>query len=325
LLIGAGVSILIGGALGGTLNAIRQAIRIHEHPGTEFSWSDVGLAAGLGAVMGPFLFIAPELAIPLAAYGVYQGAGEISEGDYETGAFDIVTSLAPFALKGVRTATFGKGSVFAPARGLGPSATATERFARLPTLGRTTNDLAGRIWNERLYHGTDLASAQQAVSDIRTHLRWVRVLQQLPGARHLGDGLYFGRVPGDPTIPGSPLWWAQQGGSTGRPGPSALLEASVPRWRFFLISREPGVQLDIPQAGFTHPDTRQAFFPFEGPPNQIAGPAARLADAARWRIVDPKQIVAPNAAEPDLSGLFPLLVSPGAHWPPGPERGRAGK
>jgi RHS repeat-associated protein len=316
LVVAAGVGLIVGGAS----NAIRQGIQIHEGSRSEFSWGELGLSAGAGMVMGPILVVAPELGLPLAAYGVYQGGSEIAAGHYETGAFDITTSLLPFAFKGVRSSTFGKGSLFAPWRGLGPSATAAERFGHFPTLGRATTDVAGRMWNQRLYHGTTMQSAQSAAKNIQAHLKMVRFLQQFPGTRHLGEGLYFGRVPGDPTVPGTPMWWAQQGGSTGRGGGNpGLLEASIPRWRFFLLSREPGVLVDVPQVNFNHPDARQTFFPFEGPRSQVAGPAAHLGDLARWRVVDP------NAVQPSLDGLWPSLLAKPPRWPDPPTGRRASK
>jgi hypothetical protein len=55
------------------------------------------------------------------------------------------------------------------------------------------------------------------------------------------------RTPGDPTISGSPSWWAREGGGTGRSGNPALLEASIPRWRMLLLPKQPGVLIDKPQ------------------------------------------------------------------------------
>jgi RHS repeat-associated protein len=308
VLIGLAVAAGVGLLVGGGLNATRQLIQMHEGTRREFSFGELALSAGAGAVAGPLLVVAPELAVPLAAYGVYGGASELAEGHWETGTFDIATSLAPFGLKGVRAASFGEGSVFAPARGLGPSATAGARFARIPELGRATADSVGRAWNERFYHGTDELTAQGAVRDPQAHLATVRLIQQYPGTRHLGPGLYFTRTPGDPTIPGSASWWAQQGGGTGRGGNPAVLEASIPRWRVFILGREPGVQINVSQQNF--PNAPQSFFPFDGPLNRPpAGPAADFTAAARWRMWDP------NSPQPDLSGLLPTLATRSPRWP----------
>lgn len=311
LLVGLLAAAAVGLVVGGGLNATRQAIQIHERHGTrsDFSWGELGFSAGAGAVMGLVMVVAPEVGVGLAAYGVYQGGTEIAERQYETGVFDITTSLLPFAFKGVRSATFGEGSAFAPVRGLGPSATLSARFARIPELGRATNDLAGRLWNERLYHGTDMQSAQRATTNIGLHLRNSRFLQTLPGTRRLGPGLYFGRVPGDPTVHGTPAWWAN---NSIRSGEGALLEASIPRWKFFLLKREPGVLVDVPQDPFPHPDTRQTFFPFDGPLDPVSGPAVKLGGVARWRIFDP------NAVQPSLSGLYPPLMVRPPIWPADP-------
>ena len=95
-----------------------------------FSWGELGMSMGIGAVLAPVLVVAPELAVPLAAYGVAGGVEEISEGHYGTGAFDIVTSLAPFGSKRVRASTVGRGTYWGQMRGQGPAATPAARMQR---------------------------------------------------------------------------------------------------------------------------------------------------------------------------------------------------
>jgi RHS repeat-associated protein len=114
----------IGAVVAGGLNATRQGIAMAENPARRaqgFSWSELGISMGLGAVIAPILVVAPEVAIPLAGLGVAGGAREIANGNYATGTFDIVTSLAPFGFKGPRTAAFGEGSLPGQVRGLGPA------------------------------------------------------------------------------------------------------------------------------------------------------------------------------------------------------------
>lgn len=83
----------IGALAAGGLNAARQGIAISEGAQRKFSWSELGLNMGLGAVLAPVAVVAPEIAIPFAAMGVASGATEISRGHYATGLFDIGTSV----------------------------------------------------------------------------------------------------------------------------------------------------------------------------------------------------------------------------------------
>jgi RHS repeat-associated protein len=125
----------VGALVAGGLNAARQGIQMAEDPEKRrqgFSWSELGLSMGVGAIAAPILVVAPELAIPLAAYGVVGGISQMRQGNYATGTFDIVTSLAPFGFKGVRANVLGRGTAIGQYRGLGPSAsfaTRTGRFA----------------------------------------------------------------------------------------------------------------------------------------------------------------------------------------------------
>lgn len=297
-----------GAVVGMGMNAARQTIQIHEDPQRNFSVAEMLGTGALGAVAAPLLTVAPELAPALAAWGVYGGASEISAGHWGTGTFDIATSILPFALKDVRTASWGRGSGIGTLRGLGPAATAAERFGRFAEVGGTTRNLASAVWNERFYHGLERSRAEFAVRNIEARLRLARFEQQFPGTRHFGPGLYFGKEPGNPSVPGTPAWWAREGGSTGRRVQSpAILEATVPRWRLAFLKRAPGVQLDVPQQNF--PDVPQAFFPYEGTVQQPSGPAMRLGEIAQWRIFDPE------APRPNADSLWPTLLAPQVRWP----------
>lgn len=123
----------VGALIAGGMNIARQRIQMAENPARRaesFSWGELGLSMGIGAVMAPVLTVAPELAIPLAGLGVAGGAREISNGNYATGSFDIVTAVAPFGSKNVRAGTFGKATLVGEYRGLGPSATWNTRVGR---------------------------------------------------------------------------------------------------------------------------------------------------------------------------------------------------
>lgn len=65
-----------GGALvGGGTNAIRQLIQIYvDKSRKEFSSAEVVQSAAIGAVAVPGLVVMPELAVPLAAFGVASGS-----------------------------------------------------------------------------------------------------------------------------------------------------------------------------------------------------------------------------------------------------------
>jgi RHS repeat-associated protein len=90
-----------GGALiAGTFNAIRQGIQIQEGSRQEFCFGELFASMGIGAVAAPIVVAAPQLAVPLAALGVYSGSQEIANGNYATGVFDIGTSVIPLAAKG---------------------------------------------------------------------------------------------------------------------------------------------------------------------------------------------------------------------------------
>jgi RHS repeat-associated protein len=137
----------VGAVVAGGLNATRQAVDYAENPRRRqegFSWGELGTSMATGAVLAPVLVIAPELALPLTGYGVYGGIQQIREKNYATGTFDIVTSLAPFAFRQVRNATWGSGTVIGWGRGtvisrLGGRGPWQGRITSLPTrTGRFT-------------------------------------------------------------------------------------------------------------------------------------------------------------------------------------------
>ena len=315
LLLGLAVAAGVGLVMGMGTNAVRQGIQVHEGSRDDFSWGEMFLSGGVGAVAGPVLVLAPELAIPLAAYGAAGGISEISAGHYESGAFDIATSILPFASKSVRGAAIGEGTVFAPARGLGPIATPTARAARFGELGRATQDLAGRLWDERFYHGTTYYAALEAAEQSAVDAARVRDMQLTnPAPPAHGPGLYFGREPGAPNVPGSPQYWADYHGGQGQGGGPAVIEASVPRWKMLLLRRKPGVVFDVPQQGFpVSPASREVVFPLGGPRGTPpTGPGVDFNAAARYRLWDA------DAVAPSLDALWPALSSP-VPWlrPPG--------
>jgi RHS repeat-associated protein len=319
LLLGLAVAAGVGLVMGAGCNGIRQLIEIHEGSRSEFSVEEMLGSGALGAVAGVALVFAPELAVPLAAMGVASGVNEIARGHWETGAFDVATSLLPFASRSVRSAAFGEGSIVAPARGLGPSATASERVGRFPEIGRATRDLVGRVYNDRFYHGTTYYEATETEQNKGFDLAKIRARQvSAPAPPSRGFGLYFTRTPGHEACHGSAAYWANVYGGDGAANGPATLEASIPRWRSFLLAREPGVVLDVPQSGFDHPWSLESYFPFDGPKtNPPGGPAAHLNALATWRIIDP------NTPGPRFNGLAPTLLSPEARWPGG--RGPTGE
>ncbi len=149
-LAGLAIAALVGALVSGGLNATRQHIAIAEGSQEEWEWGQFGISTGIGVVAGPLLVVAPELAVPLAIYGVRNGVAGIAEGNYATGTFDIVTSLAPFGFKGVRGATFGRGSRIGQMRGLGPSYSWNARLGRFTLIGNAAGNFVPSIFGRRI-------------------------------------------------------------------------------------------------------------------------------------------------------------------------------
>jgi len=126
----------VGAFVSGGINAARQGIAISGRSQIGWEWEQFGYSVGFGVIAAPILVVAPELAVPLAAWGVANGVNAMANGNYGTGAFDIVTSLAPFGFKGPRNATFGQGSRFGQMRGLGETAPWSIRVGRIDLVGR---------------------------------------------------------------------------------------------------------------------------------------------------------------------------------------------
>jgi RHS repeat-associated protein len=121
-----------GGFIAGTgASTIKQGLEIAEGSRDKFSIGEA-LRSGIGgAIAAPLLVYAPELAVPLAIKGVAEGSYNVTHGRPLSGAFDIVTSLLPFASTKVRNQTMGEGTLFGQLRGLGNSASKADRAARL--------------------------------------------------------------------------------------------------------------------------------------------------------------------------------------------------
>jgi RHS repeat-associated protein len=147
LLAGIIIAAGIGAVAGATINGVHQEIAIEEGSQDGWEWGQFGWSAVGGAGGGVALAFAPELAIPLAGMGVGEGIGEYREGHKAVGLFDIGASLLPFATKGGRAATFGRGTVFSEMRGLGPVEGFTERLGHFqrPPAGVATNPPGVRV------------------------------------------------------------------------------------------------------------------------------------------------------------------------------------
>jgi len=114
-----GLAIDIGLGSGGLASAPAGALIGAGLSGLTFQgraqeWSDFAVNQGKGALIGGAVAAVPQLAVPLAAYGVYTGVQEIRSGAPEVGATSIALSVTPFAFKGVRNAVFGRGRAPAP-------------------------------------------------------------------------------------------------------------------------------------------------------------------------------------------------------------------
>lgn len=135
VLIVVGIGVLIGAGL----NIARQGIQLAEGSRENFSWTELGFSALLGGVLAPAFVFAPELAVPAALVGLGFSTYQYSTGQIGgyTYAFDVATLAVPFGFKGVRAATFGKGTMYGQARGLGPAASLSERAGRFAMIGQT--------------------------------------------------------------------------------------------------------------------------------------------------------------------------------------------
>jgi RHS repeat-associated protein len=140
----------VGALVSGGINAVRQGIAISEGSQEGWEWGQFGMSVGIGAIAAPILVVAPELAVPLAALGVAGGIDQISQGHYGTGAFDIVTSIAPFGFKGPRGSTFGSGTRFGQMRGLGETASWNTRVGRFDLIGRGISNFRPSISGRRI-------------------------------------------------------------------------------------------------------------------------------------------------------------------------------
>jgi SAM-dependent methyltransferase len=135
----------IGASTAAVLDVARQLTQIADGTREEISWSEVFHSAQIGAAVAPILVVVPELAVPLTATGVISGVSEFSQGHYATSAVDLATSLVPFVFKGPRDATFGEGTLVGEMRGLGESASVSERVGRLTEMGDATTTATQRV------------------------------------------------------------------------------------------------------------------------------------------------------------------------------------
>jgi RHS repeat-associated protein len=183
LLVGLAVAAGVGLLVGAGSNAVRQTIQIHEGSRDDFSWSELAWSGGTGAVLGPALLVAPELAIPLAGMGVASAADQYSQGHWETGTFDLVLALAPFGSKNVRSATFGKGSVFSPARGLGPIDPLNTRIGRIGTMGQEFRNPTSKVTRATHVTTKDSLAAIKASNSIRPSAGQTGIKGAIDGSR----------------------------------------------------------------------------------------------------------------------------------------------
>jgi RHS repeat-associated protein len=288
----------VGALIAGGLNATRQGIQIAEGSRREFSWGELGLSVGIGAVAAPVLVAAPELAVPLAAYGVAGGVDQMAQGNYATGTFDIVTSVAPFGFKGPRAAAFGQGTRFGQMRGLGESASWSTRFGRFNQLDASLRTTASDAWNRRFYRGTTYYEALEVQENNLINLDQVLGRQHAATAPpRLGPGLYFTEVL-EPPAQGTAPYWADVHGGSGRGGGPAVLEARIPRTSWWWLNRQEGVVSGVPQPDFpVTPSTLETFVP--------EGLAPWFNQRATWRVLPDTPVPGPN-----YSPLWPTLSVP---------------
>jgi len=105
-----------GAAFGGILNSLRQGVQVatgytdeYGNVKEEFDWEEFDLSVRMGGVLAPVMILVPEVALGLIAMGITSGAGEIYNGNFVTGAFDILTSVIPIGSKSFKGSLFKGG------------------------------------------------------------------------------------------------------------------------------------------------------------------------------------------------------------------------
>ena len=253
-LAGLAIAAIVGAVVSGGFNAARQGIAIAEGSQEGWEWGQFGVSVGIGALAGPLLVVAPELVVPLAVYGVGNGIAGIAEGNYGTGAFDIVASVAPFGFKGVRANTFSRGSAI----GRGPTAGLATRVGRIREIG--THALY-----RRFYRGTTETEVNQTIGDQSYDVTTVIARQRDPNniPPRLGEGLYFTEnLKSGPFETGTALSHARKHGFSYGDNPG-ILGARMFRPRFWLRARNPesGIKARIPQVRMNNIGQQETFIP----------------------------------------------------------------
>ncbi len=161
--------VAIGALIGAGISAVRQGAQIKEGSREEFSFGEVGFSALVGGGLAPLLVFAPELIVPLAAYGASDSYAQYRTGQIGglTLGFDAAVLALPFAVsKTVRSAVFGRNSLLTR----GPAAGGAARFGQFKGIGR----MASRIGRSR---GVPEAGPQRFRLDPRT----LQMLEELGG------------------------------------------------------------------------------------------------------------------------------------------------
>ncbi len=145
--------IIIAGALiAGAFDAARQGVQIWEGSRTDFDWGELGTSMLLGGALAPAFALAPEVMVPLmTTFGLASAGNQYVQGNTATAAFDLGTSLLPFAFKGVRSSVFGERSFWAPRpAGTGRLAFAGsvvgERYQAINAQEALVRELGSRAW-----------------------------------------------------------------------------------------------------------------------------------------------------------------------------------
>ncbi|MDQ3766290.1 MAG: hypothetical protein M3346_02985, partial [Actinomycetota bacterium] len=298
----------IGAGVAAALNATRQGVQIAEGSRVEFSLAELGQSVGTGAALAPILVAAPELGVFFAGWGVAGGVEQMSEGNYATGTFDIVTSVAPFGIKGVRNSTFGPGTRFGQMRGLGESASWGTRVGRFNEIDQATRAAASDAWNKSLYRGTSYYEASAAENGLLNLDQVFARQRDIPAPPHLGPGLYFTEELNSKVTGGAWHWADNHIGTQGKGGGPAVMEARIARPLWWWLSRKPGVVTGAEQPGFpVSSGNLETFVP------ESLGPWFNK--HATWRAIGPADPNAPPAIPPAFDPLWPTLLTPTSRLP----------
>jgi hypothetical protein len=218
-------ALIIGGAIiGAGLASARQGAQVvdGDKKAEEFSFEEVAFGAVAGGVLTPVLVpvlaVAPELGVAMAAAQGANGVNEMAQGHVATGLLDVGTAVAPFGSKGVRDASFGKGTLF------NESLPLPTRLNRLDQFGYV-KPVTNRLFPEPVPPTSAVEpEVAQGLNDVRPHMTETNFYDRAgskTGQGTMPTTTKGQSVPAKQTVELEP--------KPGMPADAAITKAEVPR------------------------------------------------------------------------------------------------